>query len=210
MEIMYSDVNYELFDKDNIVGIYGDKIDLLNNGIMFNGINYDDEWTVKRFLNGYKFILDNRVNEVLNDLEINYSLLKRKIKDLSKGQFKLVLLCYIILNKKELVILDYFDKGLSYKYKKRIINYLKSKYIGKVVVISNDLIFLNMLCSRLIVFNNNKIVFNDKIEYIYKSRVKIEYPEIIKFIRLANKRGAKLSYTVETRELLKDIYRSVR
>lgn len=210
MEIMYSDVNYELFDKDNIVGIYGDKIDLINNGINFNGINYDDEWTVKRFLNGYKFKLENRVNELLNDLEINFSLLKRKIKNLSKGQFKLILLCYIILNKKELVILDYFDKGLSYKYKKRIINYLKSKYTGRIVVISNDLIFLNMLCSRLIVFGNDKIVFNDKIEYIYKSRVNMEYPEIIKFIRLANKKGAKLSYTVDNKELLKDIYRSVR
>ena len=128
----------------------------------------------------------------------------------NKGQFKLIFLCYIILNKKELVILDYFDKGLSYKYKKRIIYYLKSKYNGKLVVITNDLVFLNMLCSRLIVFDNTKIVFNDKIEYIYKSRVKIEYPEIIKFIRIANKKNAKLSYTVDNKELLKDIYRSVR
>ncbi|MBQ8193591.1 MAG: hypothetical protein IJZ46_05935, partial [Bacilli bacterium] len=106
--------------------------------------------------------------------------------------------------------LDYFDKGLSYKYKKRVINYLKSKYEDKVVVISNDLVFLDRLCSKLIVFEKGNIVFNDNMAYIYKSRVKIEYPEIIKFIRLANKKKAKLNYTVETHELLKDIYRSVR
>ena len=51
---------------------------------------------------------------------------------------------------------------------------------------------------------------NDEFKNIYKSRVKIEYPEIIKFIRLANKSNAKLSYTVDNKELLKDIYRSVK
>ena len=129
---------------------------------------------------------------------------------MSKGQFKLILLVYIILNKKTVVILDYFDKGLSYKYKKRIINYLKSKYTGGLIVISNDLVFLNSLCKYLIVFKDNKIVFNDELINIYKSRVDVEYPPIIKFIRLANKKNAKLSYTVDNKELLKDIYRSVR
>ena len=120
------------------------------------------------------------------------------------------MLVNILLNKKNIVILDYFDKGLSYKYKKRIINYLKTKYDGKLVVISNDIIFLNMMSNNLIVFKDNKIVFNDEFKNIYKSRVSVEFPEIIKFIRLANKSNAKLSYTVDNKELLKDIYRSVR
>lgn len=210
MEIMYSNKIPEIFKNNSITGIYKDKLDLIKNGIEFEGLEYDDEWTVKRFLNGLKFKLDEKVLDIFNDLEISYSLLKRKIKDLSKGQFKLILLCYIILNKKKLIVLDYFEKGLSYKYKKRVINYLKSKYNGTLVVISNDLVFLDLLCDNLIVFDKGNIVFNDKLEYIYKSRVKIEYPEIIKFIRLANKSKAKLSYTVDNKELLKDIYRSVR
>lgn len=209
MEIMYSNKSFELFNKNSIMGIYGDKVDLIKMGIDFTGIDYDDEWTVKRFLNGYKFKINDRVLELFSELEISYSLLKRKIKDLSKGQFKLILLVYILLNKKNIVFLDYFDKGLSYKYKKRIVNYLKSKYDGSLVVISNDLVFLNMLVKHLIVFVDGNIVFNDEINKIYKSRVKIEYPAITQFIRLANKSKAKLSYTVETRELLKDIYRSV-
>lgn len=210
MEVMYSNRKYDLFKENTITAIYGDKIDLINNDVEFDGIEYDDEWTVKRFLNGYKFSVDDRILNLFSELEISYSLLKRKIKDLSKGQFKLILLTYIILNRKELVILDYFDKGLSYKYKKRIINYLKSKYEGTLVVISNDLVFLNTLCNNLIVYENSKVVFNDTFVNLYKSRIKIEYPEIIKFIRLANKSKAKLNYTVETHELLKDIYRSVR
>lgn len=210
MEIMFSDKSSELIRKDTITGIYGDKLDLVNYGIEFEGIEYDDEWTVKRFLNGYKLKIDGNILNIFSELEISYSLLKRKIKTLSKCQFKLILLVYVILNKKSVIVLDYFDKGLSFKYRKRIINYLKSKYSGSIVVISNDLVFLDLLCSRLIVFKDGNIVFDDEFKNIYKSRVNIEYPEIIKFIRLANKSNAKLSYTVETQELLKDIYRSVR
>lgn len=207
---MYSNRSNDILKNNVITGIYGDKIDLIKYGFDFYGIEYDDEWTVKRFLNGYKFKFDNNILEIFSELEISYSLLKRKIKDLSKGQFKLILLVYTILNKKTVVILDYFDKGLSYKYKKRIINYLKSKYNGSLVVISNDLIFLNNMCKYLIVFKDGNIVYNDVFENIYKSRIKIDYPPIVKFIRLANKKNAKLSYTVDNKELLKDIYRSVR
>ena len=207
---MYSNRSNDILKNNVITGIYGDKIDLIKYGFDFYGIEYDDEWTVKRFLNGYKFKVDNNILEIFSELEISYSLLKRKLKDLSKGQFKLILLVYTILNKKTVVILDYFDKGLSYKYKKRIINYLKSKYNGCLVVISNDLIFLNNMCKYLIVFKDGNIVYNDVFENIYKSRIKIDYPPIVKFIRLANKKNARLSYTVDNKELLKDIYRSVR
>ena len=146
MEIMYTEKNNELFIKDKFTAIYKDKIDLINYGIEFNGIDYDDEWTVKRFLNGYKFKIDNRILEIFKELEINPIILNRKIKNLGSGIFKLVLLVYMILNPKNILVLDYFDKGLSYKYKKLIINYLKRNYNKTLIVISNDLVFLNSLC----------------------------------------------------------------
>ena len=39
MEIMYSNKNYEILKKDCITGIYGDKVDLVNFGFDFNGID---------------------------------------------------------------------------------------------------------------------------------------------------------------------------
>ena len=210
MEIMYTNKSSELIKKNTITGIYGDKIDLIKHGLEFDGIEYDDEWTVKRFLNGYKLKIDDRILDIFSELEISYSLLKRKIKTLSKTQLKLILLTYSFLNRRNILVLDYFDKGLSFKVKKRIINFLKTRYKSSIIVISNDIVFLDILCSYLIVFENEKIVFNDEFKNIYKSRVSVEFPEIIKFIRLANKSNAKLSYTVDNKELLKDIYRSVR
>lgn len=210
MEIMYTNKSSELIKKNTITGIYGDKIDLIKHGLEFDGIEYDDEWTVKRFLNGYKLKIDDRILDIFTELEISYSLLKRKIKTLSKTQLKLILLTYSFLNRRNILVLDYFDKGLSFKVKKRIINFLKTRYKSSIIVISNDIVFLDILCSYLIVFENERIVFNDEFKNIYKSRVSVEFPEIIKFIRLANKSNAKLSYTVDNKELLKDIYRSVR
>jgi len=209
MEIMYSNKDYELF-KNKITCIYGDKVNLINLGYEFNGIIYDDEWTVKKFLNGHKFKLNYKVIELFNELGVKNSLLKKRIKYLSSGELKLILLVYVLLNNKEVLIFDYFDKCLSNKLKKKVINYLKTKYDGKLVFISNDLVFLNTLSNNIIVFKDNNIVFNDEFIKLYKSKIKLNYPPIIKFIKLANKKQAKLSFTVDSKELLKDIYRSVR
>ena len=92
MEIMYTNKSSELIKKNTITGIYGDKIDLIKHGLEFDGIEYDDEWTVKRFLNGYKLKIDDRILDIFSELEISYGLLKRKIKTLIKCHFKLILL----------------------------------------------------------------------------------------------------------------------
>ena len=42
-----------------------------------------------------------------------------------------------------------------------------------------------------------------------EDKVDIDVPEIVKFIKLAKKRDADISYTFDSLELLKDIYRSV-
>lgn len=211
MEVMYINESIELIqNKKEFLGIYGDKLDLINNGISFEGVTYNDAWTVKRFLNGLNFKVNQGIINIFNDFEIDISLLKKKLKVLSSSQLKIVLLIYLIMNKKNILVLDYFDKGLSFKLKKRIINYLKTKYNGIIIVISNDLIFLNQLCSRVIVYRNNKILFNGSFNMLYKANLSLDYPEIINFIKLANKEGAKLSFNITTHELLKDIYRSVR
>lgn len=205
---MFSNKTYDMFNK-KINCIYGDKLDLINLGYEFNGIEYDDEWSVKRFLNGYR-LTDNAMLELFKEFELKDSLLQKKINELSKGEFKLILFLYIILNKKELVVFDYFDKCLNFRCKKKIINYIKTKYNGNLVFISNDLIFLNTLSTNIVVFKDGDIVYNGEFDKLYNSKIKLDYPPIINFIKLANKNGAKLNYTVDNKELLKDIYRSVK
>ncbi len=210
MELMYIDKNCQIFKKGKFIAVYKDKLDLVNYGIELLGINFDDEWKVRRFLNGYKLKIDTNIIDIFKDLDLNLKLLDKKIKDLSKSQYKMILLVYSLLQDRNILVLDYFDKGLDSKNKNKIINYLKIKYNKTLVVISNDIVFLNKLCTELIIFENNNIIFNDEFNKIYKSTIKIDMPEIIKFIRLANKKKKKLDYTVDSKELLKDIYRSVK
>ena len=207
---MYGKKTSNLINYDKITGVFGDKVDLIKSGFSFNGIVYNDEWTVRRFLNGYKFRIDNNILKIFNDLEISLSLLNKRIKNISKGQFKLILLVYSLLNISDVLYFDYFDKGLSFKVKKRVINYLKNNHNKDLVVISNDLAFLSDICYYLLIYKNSKMIYCGKTKDFYKKEYKIEYPPIINFIRLANKYDAKLSYTTDIKELAKDIYRSVR
>ena len=208
MEVMYFNDYNSFSKKNNFTAILGD-IKYLNN-VDFINIKYDDNWTVKKLLNGYKFMVSPKIHELFQDFDLNINLLKRKVRELSSSEKNLVLLIYSFLNNEQCIVLNYFEKCLSYKNKRRVVSYLKSKYEGTLLVISNDIVFLNELCDFLIIFDGNNIIFNDKFDYIYKSNVKIDYPPIINFIKLANKKSAKLVYTVDNKELLKDIYRSVK
>lgn len=67
--------------------------------------------------------------------------------------------------------------------------------------------FLYKVSNHLIIFNEGKIVYDDLIDNVYNESI-ID-SKIIKFINLANNKGANLTYTFDRKELLKDIYRSV-
>lgn len=212
MEIVFTNDVRGKFELGKVTGVYGDVQDLLYMDIDVDGITYDDEWTVKRFLNGHHLKLNKRINGVFNYLNLDIDiLLDTRMKDLSKNDFKFILLAYILLINKNIIIFDYFDYGLIHKEKKRIIKSIANlKKDGKtIIVISKDLVFLSKVVDSIKVFNNHEIIYDgDIIELVKTNPDIVEVPEIIKFIELANNKDANLSYTYDNKELLKDIYRS--
>lgn len=212
MEIVYSRCEHELIKNGEVTGLYGDLLDLVRYGVDVEGILYDDDWTVKRFLNGLKFKLNSRIESIFNYLDLDLKLLSRKIKDLSKTDFKFVLLAYLLINNKKLIIFDYFDIGLTHKDQKRFIRILRNlRSEGfSIIVISKNLVFLDQIVNSIVVVKNNELVYNGKLSSLISDSPKlVEEPEILRFIGLANKRGANLDLTLDSKELLKDIYRSV-
>ena len=84
MEIVFTDKLKGKFETNQITGVYGDVTDLLYMDIDIDGIDYDDEWTVKRFLNGHHLKLNKRIEGIFNYLNLDIEiLLDTKIKDLS-------------------------------------------------------------------------------------------------------------------------------
>lgn len=212
MEVVYTKDIPNTFDYQGVVGLIGDLHDLEKRGFDIEGIVYDDNWTVKRFLNGLHFKLNVRIESLFNYLELDMSYLNVKIKDLSKTNFKYVLLAYLLLNNKKVIIFDYFDVGLIYKEQKKlikIIHNLANEGI-KMIIISKDLVFLNQVVDTLLIIKNDRVIYDKPMKDLFKEeKLDIDMPEIIKFIKLAKKKDGKIDYTFDSLELLKDIYRSV-
>lgn len=210
MEIVYYEKPNKLFKENEITGFYGDVLDLVKLGIDVEGIVYDDEWTVKRFLLGRLSRNKVRLESIFKYLEISQDILKFKLKDISKTDFKFVLLAKVLFLNRSIIVFDYFDFGLTYKDQKRLVRIIRTlKKDGKtIVIISKDLVFLSSIVSSIIVFDGEKIVYNGDIVELTKQTL-VEDADITKFIKQANKKGAKLDFTLDSKELLKDIYRSV-
>lgn len=208
MEVVVS-LNKPSRFKYQTVGIIGDINDLLNEEFDIEGLMYDDNWTVKRFLNGFRFKINERIITLFNMLELDLELLNKKIKNISRTDFKFVLLTYAILKNYKTIIFDHMDLNMSHKDKKKLLNFIRKIKNAELsfIFLSTNMEFLYKVSDHLIIFNEGKIVYDDLIENVYNESI-ID-SKIIKFINLANNKGANLTYTFDRKELLKDIYRSV-
>lgn len=211
MEIVFYSKGSDIVKPNLVTGFYGDVLDLLNLGFEIDGIVYDDAWSVSRFLKGHKvFGLDSRIDAIFKYLDIDTSLKNVKLGHLSKTDFKFILLAKVLLLNENNIVFDYFDVGLTSKEQKRLIKIIKMlKKDGKtVVIISNNLVFMSSVIDHVVIINNGSIFYEGNLDDLIKLR-DVPDTEIIKFIKLANKSGANLNYTLDSKELLKDIYRSV-
>lgn len=208
MEVVISNNIPDKF-KYQTLGVIGDLNDLLNMDFDIEGIIYDDSWTVKRFLNGFHLKLNNRIESFFSMLELDKKLLNKKINIISKTDLKFVLLIYAMLKNYKTIIFDHMDANMSYKDKKRLLNFIRKIKNDDLnfIFLSKDLEFLYKITNHLIIINDNKIIYDDLIDDAYTLE-ELDF-KIINFIKLANKKGANLIYTFDRKELLKDIYRSV-
>lgn len=212
MEVVFANKLNENILENNITGFYGDINDLIKMGIDVEGLVYDDEWTVRRFLNGLHIKLNPRIEAIFNYIDLDKIYLNIKLKDLSKTILKYVLLAYLLLNNKKIIIFDYFEIGLTYKEQSKLVRILRTmKKDGiTIIYVSKNLVFMDKIVDVIEVIKDGSLVFNGKIKDLITNDEKIvEETAILEFIKLANKKDANLEFTLDSKELLKDIYRSV-
>ena len=192
---MYSNQpNNGYFAVRQLVGFYGEIDDL---SILIDNIKIDEinvKYKVKKYVEYNK--------DYFEILDLDSEFLNKKISDLSYSEYKILLLLDIVSKNPKLMILNYFDVGFNSKYKRKIIKLIK------FIVISNDVNFMNKLVKHVIVCKNKIIKYQGSIINAIKEEY-IEEPPIYNFVRLANEKGANLEYTLDGKDLLKDIYRSV-
>ena len=71
MEIVYSKEIPTNFSDKNIIGFYGDILDLNIYDMETFGIKYDDEWKVSKFLNGGHLRMNKRIYDILAFLDLD-------------------------------------------------------------------------------------------------------------------------------------------
>lgn len=201
---MYSNQpNNRYFAVKQLVGFYGEIDDL---SILIDNIKIDEinvKYKVKKYLEYNK--------DYFEILDLDSEFLNKKISDLSYSEYKILLLLDIVSKNPKLMILNYFDVGFNSKYKRKIIKlikFIKASLNINFIVISNDVNFMNKLVKHVIVCKNKIIKYQGSIINAIKEEY-IEEPPIYNFVRLANEKGANLEYTLDGKDLLKDIYRSV-
>ena len=102
MEIMY--VNKSKIELTT-TAFYGDVLDLIDMGVDIEGIEYDDNWTVRKFLSK-SLLAKKRIETVFKYLDLDTKYLSFKIKELSKVTFKYILLSHALLNNERTIIFE--------------------------------------------------------------------------------------------------------
>lgn len=124
----------------------------------------------------------------------------------SKNISKLQLAIHI--NDQVIVLYD-FSKGLNFKeirYYKVLFKKITDIYNRKIILVSRDINFLADMCDTFAIYDK-KIIYSTKDIFDSTLYRYIDMPHIVKFINLANSKGAGLTKTVDINELIKDIYR---
>ena len=203
MEVMYTfHANNGYFSFRPFIGFYGEVSDL---EILIDNLDSVDlsRGNVKRYI--------KYDEELFSVLGVDKSILSKKVHDLSYSERKCVMLLASVMKKPKVIVLNYADVGFNYKDKSKLVKFIKLVNASlkiNFVILSNDSIFVNKCCNHVIACNKGIIKFQgsviEAIDNGYYDR-----PVIFDFIDKANKAGAKLEYTLNDKELLKAIYRSV-
>ena len=204
MEVMYvRKLNNSYFACRNFCGLIGSLSDLK---CLVNEVEYfspNNNTKVKAIV--------GETPDFIESLGMVPSMLNLKLSELSSTHYKILSLVQTVMLKPEMLILNNFELGVNDKILNWVSRFLKTvnnDFNIKVVIISQDMMFLSKLAKDVVVMKKGIIKYQGKLLTAVNQRV-LAKPEIIKLIDCANKKGAGLDYVLDERELLKSIYRSV-
>lgn len=162
--------------------------------------------------------IDKRVIDSLKMVGLDKNFLNRNPFSLSAGEKeKLAIAIALSLNPK-ILILDEPTIYLDDKSVSELIDLLlkiKDKYNKTIIIISNDINFVNKLSDNIVMLKNGKISLNikrteliDNIDIVKKNEV--EVPKILEFISMIEKnKKIKLTYTEDVDTLVREIKENV-
>ena len=202
MEIMYLNEENIILSNKNFISFIGEVNDLEILSPNINQVTLKPNKKVKTYIKSSEYFTNLKLNDIS----------KKKISELSSYEEMCINLLFTISKAPKVIILYNVDVYICEKYKNKFLNFIRlinASMQIKFIIISNNPIFLNNISKDVIIMKNQIIKYQGSIINGIKAGF-ISKNEIINFIDEANKeKKADLEYYLETKELLKAIYRSV-
>ena len=143
--------------------------------ILFQNSNHvlNPRWKVENILKEAGSNYDQgQINGVLGQVGLSAIYLNRYPHQLSGGQRQRIAIARALLKKPKILICDEPVAGLDVSIQAQIIlllNQLKTKNHLTLIFISHDLLLVRLLCERVLIMKNGKIIESGKIEKVFDS-----------------------------------------
>ncbi len=190
-------------EKNKIYGLMGN-INISTNNNNYRIVSfYKFNDTVKNYLNSPK------ASSALKMVMLNDEYLDKTISNLSTAEIKKVILAHALIENKETLILDYFEKELTNaekEYFKRLFKRLVTDYHKTIIIFTNDLSYIWEI-SESIIYVDNQEVINTFSKNDMEILNCVAAPPISEFIALLKNKSIPLNDYKNTSDLLKAIYR---
>lgn len=191
-------------DTNKIYGLMGNLTLTTNNsniGLIKGGIF---STTVEEYLNSPKSL--NALKLVMLDSNI----LEKKGSELSTAEIKKVALAKALIENKEIIVLDYFEKELNHKEKdnyKRLFKKLANDTNKTILIYTNDITFLWDIADSIFFVDNEQVINTYEKSNYFDLIELVDKPIISKFLNEIRKKGIKIEDYKDIKDLLKAVYR---
>lgn len=195
---------FEAKEKGYIYGLMGN-INLTTNNNNYSIItSYKYSGTAKEYLNSSKD------SSSLKMVMLNDSYLNKTSSECSISELKKINLAKALIENRDYIVLNYFEKELNYqekKYFERLWKRLVNDFHKTIIIFTNDLTSIWNIAKELIIVDKYKVINTIPKDKYLDFIDNLNKPEIIKFIELVREKGIEIENYKDSSELLKAIYR---
>lgn len=191
-------------DTNKIYGLMGNITLTTNNsniGLIKGGIF---STTVGEYLNSPKS------SNALKLVMLDNNILEKKGSELSTAEIKKVALAKALIENKEIIVLDYFEKELNHKEKdnyKRLFKKLANDTNKTILIYTNDITFLWDIADSIFFVDNEQVINTYEKRNYFDLIELVDKPIISKFLNEIRKKGIKIEDYKDIKDLLKAVYR---
>lgn len=188
-------------------------------------VNYKEDFLMDTIEKELKEVLvekniknNSLILKSLNMVGLNKYYLALNTNKISLSEKRLLSISKALITSPKVLLLDDITSGLDRNSKKELLRLLKDinkKYNVTILIASNDINFINLISTHLIVLDNGKVIVEGLKENVFNkdallNKRKINLPDILEFInKVEDENKIKLGIYDDVKDLIKAVYRNV-